>query len=54
MNFRELKISYLFQNNKKRPKILLSGKWLNTAGFEIGESVKVEVFKNKIIIRNEN
>lgn len=33
-----------------KPKITISGNWLNEAGFEIGEKVKIEVFKNKLII----
>ena len=33
-----------------KPKITISGNWLNKAGFEIGEKVKIEVFENKLII----
>jgi toxic protein SymE len=33
-----------------KPKITISGNWLNNAGFGIGEKVKIEVFKNKLII----
>lgn len=54
MNFKILKISYLFSNKKAVPKINISGQWLKTAGFEIGQSVKVEVSENKIIIKNAN
>ncbi len=54
MNFKILKISYLFSNKKAVPKINISGQWLKNAGFEIGQSVKIEVVKNQIIIKNEN
>ena len=54
MNFKILKISYLFANKKVVPKINISGLWLKNAGFEIGKSVKIEVSENQIIIRNAN
>lgn len=54
MNFRKLKISYLWQNKKQVPKINISGDWLKKAGFEIGNSVKIEIVNNQIIIRNDN
>lgn len=55
MNFRKIKISYLFnKSNKQTPKIILSGEWLKNAGFEIGNSVKIEVKQNQIIIKNEH
>jgi len=33
-----------------KPKLNISGNWLNKAGFEVGEKVKIEVFENKLII----
>lgn len=33
----------------------ISGNWLKDAGFETGEKVEIQVYKNKlIIVRNEN
>ena len=32
------------------PKLTISGNWLNKAGFEVGEQVKIEVSNNKLII----
>ena len=54
MNFKILKISYLFANKKPVPKINLSGQWLKNAGFEIGQNVKIEVSENQILIKNAN
>jgi len=54
MNFKILKISYLFANKKAVPKINISGQWLKNAGFEIGQSVKIEVSENQILIKNAN
>ena len=51
MNFKVLKISYLFSNKKAVPKINISGQWLKNAGFEIGENVKIEISQNQIIIK---
>jgi len=53
MNFRKLKIGYLFTNKKPVPKINISGKWVQEAGFQIGEDVKITVAKNQIIITNK-
>lgn len=52
---RQLKISSLFSRRKwikhsKSPKITLSGKWLQEAGFNIGDPVKVRVENNQLII----
>ncbi|MFA9191144.1 SymE family type I addiction module toxin [Flavobacterium sp. FZUC8N2.13] len=52
---RTLKISSQFVKNlwKKptvKPKIILSGKWMQEAGFEIGENVTISVSKNLLII----
>lgn len=38
-----------------KPKITISGNWLKEAGFEIGEKVEIQVYKNKlVIVKNEN
>lgn len=52
---RNLKISSQFVKNlwKKptiKPKLTLSGDWMQKAGFEIGEKVTVSVSKNILII----
>jgi len=51
---RKLKISaqYVKSQWKRsfKPKLTISGDWMTKAGFEIGESVKVEVFENRLII----
>lgn len=52
---RTLKISSQFVKNlwskpTIKPKLILSGKWMQEAGFEIGEEVKIEVSKNLLII----
>lgn len=37
-----------------KPKLTISGNWMQKAGFEIGSKVNIEVFENKLIItRNE-
>ena len=59
MKARGIKVSYLitkslrFQGKRKesiKPKIFISGDWLTSAGFEIGQSIKIEVHKNKLIL----
>jgi hypothetical protein len=54
ISIRTLKISSLFVrniwSNNKKPKLTISGDWMTKAGFKIGESVKVEVFENLLII----
>lgn len=54
MNFRRLKIAYIWQGKKQVPKINISGTWLKNAGFEIGHNIKIDIKKNQIIITNEN
>ena len=59
---RKIKISYQYQKTvlKKpilKPKLILSGDWLQSAGFEIGENVIISVSNNLLIIEkidNEN
>ena len=53
-NPRKLKISSLFIRNRWRnttkPKLTLSGDWMQKAGFEIGQEVTISVSKNILII----
>jgi toxic protein SymE len=54
-NIRKLKISSqyakaLWKKPTHKPKLILSGDWLQRAGFEIGESVTISVNKNQLII----
>lgn len=37
-----------------KPKLTISGNWMQNAGFEIGEKVKIEVFENKLIITKDD
>lgn len=51
-----LKTGYKVKRNVKReislsPQINLSGDWLQSAGFEVGESIQVYVSQNQIIIK---
>lgn len=59
MKEKEIKVSYIVSRGKRfqcksrtyiRPKILISGNWLNSIGFEIGETIKVSVKENQIIL----
>lgn len=55
-NLRKLKISSqyckaLWKKPTHKPKLILSGDWLQKAGFEIGENVTVSVSKNLLIIQ---
>lgn len=54
-NKRQLKIQPLYKKNQfsktVKPKLTLSGDWLQKAGFNIGESVNIEIQKNKLIIK---
>jgi hypothetical protein len=54
MNFKKLKICYLWQGKKQVPKINISGEWLKSAGFEIGKDVKIEIKPNQLIISYED
>jgi toxic protein SymE len=54
-NLRKLKISSqyakaLWKKPTHKPKLILSGDWMQKAGFEIGESVTITVNKNQLII----
>lgn len=53
---RELTVSYQYVKNlwKKttiKPKITICGKWMNKAGFEVGDKVTISVSKNLLIIQ---
>lgn len=53
---RQLKISSLYANPRWskshfKPKLILSGDWLQKAGFEIGENVTISVSQNLLIIQ---
>jgi len=60
MKNRKLKISKMFREPKEQyrlfratqavPRIMLAGKWLNDAGFHIGQHVNVEITDLQIII----
>ena len=54
-NLRKLKISSqycraLWKKPTHKPKLILSGDWMQKAGFEIGENVTIKVNKNQLII----
>jgi toxic protein SymE len=55
-NIRKLKISSqyakaLWKKPTHKPKLILSGDWMQKAGFEIGESVTISVSQNLLIIQ---
>ena len=54
INFKKLKICYLWQGKKQVPKLNISGEWLKNAGFEIGQNIKIAISNNQIIITNDN
>ena len=39
-----------WKKNYLKPKISVSGLWLEKAGFEIGAELEIKVYKNKLII----
>lgn len=43
-------ISQNGHNYKPTPTIILKGQWLNEMGFEIGDQIKVECEKGKLVI----
>lgn len=52
---RSLKISSQFVKNlwskpTIKPKLTISGKWMQEAGFEIGQEVTISVSKNLLVI----
>ena len=50
-----IKVKTRYYPNKKFPSIILSGQWLEQAGFSIGTTVEVQAFENglKLSIENE-
>ena len=58
MNFRRATVQSIFVRHKYfkssiKPKILLSGNWIQNSGFEIGDKITIKVENNKITITNE-
>lgn len=54
MEQRKLKVySGSDKNYAAIPQIILQGKWLKQAGFEIGDRIKVDCLENEIIIKKE-
>jgi hypothetical protein len=47
---RKLTVGYMFVNDKIYPVIRLQGRWLEKAGFEVGDKVVVDVRKGRIVI----
>lgn len=50
---KNLKITYLYQNNKYVPFIKLSGKWLEQSGFNINDKVKVSISNGMLLVVKE-
>lgn len=42
--------SFTTRNGKNVPQIILQGNWVEQRGFEIGCSVSVECYQNKLVI----
>lgn len=57
-DIRSLTISSIFVKSRwsksLKPKLILSGDWMNEAGFTIGEKVTVQVMDNKLIITKDD
>jgi toxic protein SymE len=58
-NLRTLKISsqlvkYIANKAILKPKITITGDWLEKAGFEIGENITISVSNNLLIIQKIN
>ncbi len=48
---RNLKVYYAYQSgNFHKPLISLSGKWLNDAGFSVGDKICVTIKNNQLVI----
>ncbi|EKD25779.1 MAG: hypothetical protein ACD_79C01515G0002 [uncultured bacterium] len=50
MTLRKLKVYPCLYDNYA-PRILLQGKWLLNANFNIGDRIKINISKNKLFIR---
>ena len=51
---RTYKVSSIYQNDKERPYIKITGKWLEDLGFNIGNTFKVYQGKDILLIVKEN
>ena len=51
---RNIKITYLYQNNKYIPCIKLTGKWLEENSFSINDKVKISICNGILLIVKEN
>jgi hypothetical protein len=49
---RTLKVYNAMGNNSELPMVRFQGKWLQRAGFEPGDLIKLKVETNTIIIKN--
>jgi hypothetical protein len=47
---RKTTVTYSFQNNQSIPMIRLRGKWLALAGFQEGQTVRVEIAKGRLTL----
>ena len=47
---RKLTVGYMYINDRIYPVIRLQGRWLEKAGFEVGDKVVVDVRKGRIVI----
>lgn len=48
------KVSSIYQNDKERPFIKITGKWLEDLGFNVGNTFKVYQGKDILLIVKEN
>lgn len=51
---KNIKITYLYQNDKYVPCIKLTGKWLEQNGFNINDKVKISTSNGILLIVKEN
>ncbi|OGC43334.1 hypothetical protein A2Y85_05050 [candidate division WOR-3 bacterium RBG_13_43_14] len=52
MNERTLKVYNSLGDDSSQPLIRLQGKWLQNAGFEPGDLIKLQIRNNEILIKN--
>lgn len=55
MFFRKVKINYSvarprWKKSYLKPKITISGNWLENAGFKVGDEINIKVENNKLIL----
>ena len=48
------KVSSIYQNDKEKPFIKITGKWLENLGFNVGNTFKVYQGKDILLIVKEN